>query len=54
MLVQVNKREHEDVYDRYGRLERLYNAALNEWDFCFPAGPGDSQPDSDSEEDRVQ
>ena len=55
MRVRVNKREHEDVYDRYGRSERLYNAASNEWDFCedfcFPAGPDDSQPDSDSEED---
>ncbi|KAF8811665.1 hypothetical protein BYT27DRAFT_7276416 [Phlegmacium glaucopus] len=55
MWVRVNKREHEDVYSLYGRSERLYNAASNEWDFCkdfcFPTAAGDPQPDSDSDED---
>ena len=55
MRVRVNKREHEDVYDRYRKTERLYNALSNEWDFCedfcFPTAAGDSQPDSDHDDD---
>ena len=35
MRVRVNKRQHEDVYDLYGRTKRLYNAASNEWDFLL-------------------
>ena len=55
MRVRVNKRQQEDVYSLYGKSQRLYNAASNEWDFCkdfnFPAAAADSQPESDSDED---
>jgi hypothetical protein len=56
MRVRVNKRQHEDVYNMYGRTERLYNAASNEWDFCkdfsFPAvGEADPDPDPDYDTD---
>ena len=54
MRVRVSKRQHEDIYSMYGKSQRLYNAASNEWDFCkdfcFPAAT-DSQPESDSDED---
>src|SRR5271154_4229620 len=53
--VRVNKRQHEDVYSLYCRLERLYNAVSNEWDFCkdfcFPTAAGDPPSDPDSDED---
>ena len=54
MRVRFNRWQHEDIYSTYGKLQRFYNAASNEWDFCkdfcFSAAT-DSQPESDFEED---
>jgi hypothetical protein len=55
MRVWVNKNDNENVYDRYSSTQRVYNALLNEWDFCkdfcFPAAAGDSPSGSDEDED---
>jgi hypothetical protein len=55
MRVRVNKRQHEDIYSQFTSSQRVYNAALNEWDFCedfcFPTTAGDPQPDPDSDPD---
>ena len=55
MRVQVNKKQHENVYSQYYLWQRVYNAASNEWNFCedfsFPTAAGEPQliPDSDME-----
>jgi hypothetical protein len=55
MRVRAGKKDHQNVYDRYGTSERVYNAASNEWDFCkdfrLSGAGGNSPPDSDFDDD---